>query len=383
MWRQQGTFLFKILLPFAAYQQEWARILTHCTVTLSNGFKEWVQRLTTCGENEHRLAPKAVPPGTAFFHIHIQNALQCLYMTNVPKWLILSGAILVVVLAIGIGYSGFRYYQLSRQFQSTTSTLASTTADLQQVNDAYTNEQAKSRQLGAELAQAQQQNGTFAQQFSQISATVGTLSKLAATDPELLAKYSKVYFLSDNYVPAKLSNIDSSYVFGTKTLQFESEALPFLKAMIDAASASGNTLRAVSTYRSFGTQALLKSSYKVTYGKGTANSFSADQGYSEHQLGTAVDFTTPTLGSAFTPFNNTPEYAWLVDNAYRYGFILSYTKSNPYYVYEPWHWRFVGVKLATMLHAEKQDFYSLDQRTINPYLISLFDPITNPFKVAP
>jgi LAS superfamily LD-carboxypeptidase LdcB len=277
------------------------------------------------------------------------------------------GAVLIVALAVGIAFGGYRYYELSRQFQATDSKLASTTAELQQVNDAYANQQAKGIQLEAELTQAQQQNGTYAQQFSQISTTVGMLSKLAATDPELLAKYSKVYFLSDNYVPAKLSNIDSGYVFGTKLLQFQSEALPFLTSMIDAAHSA----------------AALKSNYKVTYGKGSANSFSADQGYSEHQLGTAIDFTTPTLGSAFTPFDTTPEYAWLISNAYRYGFVLSYPKGNAYYVYEPWHWRFVGVKLASMLHAENHEFYSLDQRAINPYLITIFNPITEPFKAAP
>ncbi len=293
----------------------------------------------------------------------------------------LLGSLLVIVILMGIGcgYGGYRYYHLSTQFQTTTSELASTTAVLQQTTDAYTTEQAKTKQLNAELDAAKKENGTFANQISQISSTVGTLSKLAATDPQLLAKYSKVYFLSDNYVPAKLSDIDPKYIFGTKKLQFESNALPFLTRMIDDANSAvtipPNALRLVSAYRSFGTQATLKSTYKVTYGAGTANAFSADQGYSEHQLGTAVDFTSTTLGDSFSSFNTAPEYTWLIANAYKYGFILSYPKGNLYYVYEPWHWRFVGVKLATMLHAENQQFYTLDQRSINPYLITLFDPI--------
>ena len=129
----------------------------------------------------------------------------------------------------------------------------------------------------------------------------------------------------------------------------------------------------VSAYRSFGEQAALKSSYKVTYGAGTANSFSADQGYSEHQLGTTIDFTTGYLGANFAGFDKSDAYAWLLDNAYKYGFIISYPKTNAYYTYEPWHWRFVGKKLARYLHTTNERFYDLDQRTIDSYLITIFD----------
>ena len=117
----------------------------------------------------------------------------------------------------------------------------------------------------------------------------------------------------------------------------------------------------------------MKSTYKFTYGSGTANAFSADQGYSEHQLGTTVDFTTEAIGGAFAGFDKTSAYTWLNENAYRYGFVLSYPKNNTYYVFEPWHWRFVGVALATRLHSENRNFYDLDQREIDQYLISLFD----------
>ena len=112
----------------------------------------------------------------------------------------------------------------------------------------------------------------------------------------------------------------------------------------------------------------------MTYGAGTANSFSADQGYSEHQLGTAVDFITPgSAGQLSTTFANTPSFRWLTENAYKFGFELSYPATNTYYVYEPWHWRFVGIKLATYLHEHKLNFYDMDQRDIDTYLADLFD----------
>src|SRR5690606_18737682 len=108
------------------------------------------------------------------------------------------------------------------------------------------------------------------------------------------------------------------------------------------------------------------------YGSG-ANAFSADQGFSEHQLGTTVDFTTTGLGGGLQGFGNTPAYQWLVQNAYKYGFVLSYPEDNAYYVFEPWHWRYVGEDLAEDLHDDDQHFYDLPQREIDQYLLHIFD----------
>ena len=110
----------------------------------------------------------------------------------------------------------------------------------------------------------------------------------------------------------------------------------------------------------------------MIYGAG-ANQFSADQGYSEHQLGTALDFATTEIGAGFDGFEKTDAYRWLLDNAYQYGFILSYPQNNNYYQFEPWHWRFVGRDLAKKLSKEDKNFYDLDQREIDEYLISFFD----------
>jgi len=86
-----------------------------------------------------------------------------------------------------------------------------------------------------------------------------------------------------------------------------------------------------------------------------------------------VDFTTLDAGAVFLKFRTDPAYRWLKDNAHNYGFILSYPEENSYYKFEPWHWRFVGVELAKMLHRENKYFYDLDQREIDTYLIKLFD----------
>ncbi|MDP2642068.1 MAG: M15 family metallopeptidase [bacterium] len=215
--------------------------------------------------------------------------------------------------------------------------------------------------------------GSFQGQISSIGQTVGTLEKLAATDEELLKKYSKVYFLNENYVPAKLTDIEKKYVYnGTTNFLIHTQVWPHLKRLLDDANSDGVDLIVASAFRSFDTQASLKSGYKVIYGSG-ANQFSADQGYSEHQLGTSVDFTTSTVGGDFSKFQDNAAYKWLEGNAYKYGFVLSYPEENTYYKFEPWHWRFVGVELATRLQREDKYFYDLDQRDIDAYLIKLFD----------
>lgn len=223
------------------------------------------------------------------------------------------------------------------------------------------------------LQDQKSRNDAIESQVSQISGTVGTLQKLSATDPQLLQKYSRVYFLNENYAPASLTNIDAVYLYDkNKPEQFLSQALPHLASLLSDAARADVTLQVASAYRSFAEQSTLKSAYTTTFGSG-ANRFSADQGYSEHQLGTAVDFAIPVLAPLNLKFASSSAYAWLQANAYKYGFELSYPPKNPYYIFEPWHWRFVGGGLATWLHNNNLNFYDAPQRTINQYLISLFD----------
>ena len=214
---------------------------------------------------------------------------------------------------------------------------------------------------------------SFSSQISSIQGTVGTLEKLSQTDPELLKKYSKVYFLNENYIPETFVKIEPKYTYNsTEDYLFYSKVWPFLQDLMIVAENDKIDIKIISAYRSFGIQSGLKSSYKMIYGSG-ANQFSADQGYSEHQLGTTLDFTTSEIGATFSGFEETPTYQWLLVNAYKYGFVLSYPEDNQYYQFEPWHWRFVGRGLANKLHEEGKKFYDLDQREIDQYLISFFD----------
>lgn len=228
--------------------------------------------------------------------------------------------------------------------------------------------------LTESLDDAKIKNNFLEEQVKGISSAVSILENLNKTDRELIKRYSKVYFLNENYKPFTLINIDQKYLYEkNKPSQIHTNVWPYLQKLLEAAVADNTPLEIISAYRSFGEQAILKSGYTMIYGEGTANQFSADQGYSEHQLGTAVDFTTPALGASFTKLETSTAYKWLNENAYKYGFIISYPKNNSYYRFEPWHWRFVGADLASTLHFNNQYFYDLDQRIIDLYLISIFN----------
>lgn len=276
--------------------------------------------------------------------------------------------LLAVVLVVSIGL-GYKWYESYTAFRLTQGELASTS---EAARVALENAQADNQQLAEALAQEKERNDSFENQINDISGTVGKLDKLSKTDPELLKKYSKVYFLSENYVPRDLLQIPSIYVSDGKDEYIVRQVWPMLQNLLDSAKEDGVTIQITSAYRSFAAQASLKSSYTFTYGSG-ANKFSADQGYSEHQLGTAIDFTSPEIQGRLTGFDKTKAYEWLAKNAYRYGFIISYPKNNSYYQYEPWHWRYVGRDLARFIRQENTYFYKLDQRTLDTYLVSLFD----------
>ncbi|MDB5244317.1 MAG: hypothetical protein JWN18_187 [Parcubacteria group bacterium] len=281
-------------------------------------------------------------------------------------------AMTIGILLLVSGYGFYRVEKLSTQVNTLALALASTTAIFQIALSEATS--TIDIALATERQNIQDKLGEVQDQVGSVTGTVDDLQKLSSIDSQLLAKYSKVFFLSDTYAPARLVEIPATYKYiENAPLQIIPEVLPYVEKMLDAAKDDGVDIYASSAYRSFNTQSALKGQYKVTYGAGTANSFSADQGYSEHQLGTTIDFITTGTGGILEGFDKKPAYQWMVQNAYRYGFVQSYPPGNGYYIYEPWHWRFVGVKLATSLHKSGTFFYQMDQRKIDTYLISLFD----------
>lgn len=299
-------------------------------------------------------------------------------------WKNLFLVLLIIAIVDILGYLAYQNYTLKQErflletdLSKTKQDFASTTTDLMVNIDALKQllSVRNAEKINAEQDIRKQQEivDTMDAQVAFLSSTLGVYKKIANIDRELLEKYSRVYFLNENYTPHYLSTIPALYTYEPKKEKLIStDVWPFLQKMLDDAKTANIDLKILSAYRSFGTQGTLKSAYTVTYGTG-ANKFSADQGYSEHQLGTTVDFTTMKLGASFYSFEKTTSYAWLAENAYKYGFILSYPKKNAYYISEPWHWRFVGKSLALRLHNENKNFYDISQRDINEYLVSIFD----------
>ncbi|MHB1316257.1 MAG: M15 family metallopeptidase [Minisyncoccota bacterium] len=286
-------------------------------------------------------------------------------------------SILFIVL-VSTGYITYKYYDTEKSLQKTRRDLSQKTLEMQSMIDDLTNNLASTTEekiyLKDVLTIVQARNTNFENQIQEISATVGALYKLSQTDEELLQKYSSIYFLNENYTPSALSDINTIYLQRKdKAEKIHTTIKPYLEALLQDINTNGTALTVLSAYRSFGTQTTLKNNYKIQYGTTAANKFSADQGYSEHQLGSTVDFTTPENGENLSKFENTKSYEWLLQNAYKYGFVLSYPKGNKFYQFEPWHWRFVGVELATKLHNENKYFYDLDQREINTYLGKIFN----------
>ena len=113
-----------------------------------------------------------------------------------------------------------------------------------------------------------------------------------------------------------------------------------------------------SGFRSNETQKLIHESYKARNGKESAELYSARAGYSEHETGLAIDVASSVSSKPTgTAFSSTDEYAWLMENAHRFGFIIRYPEGKENftgYRFEPWHLRYVGVEFATKLHSQNQ-----------------------------
>lgn len=304
--------------------------------------------------------------------------MRTFFISTLPSIFLVVSPILFLIIIGGGAYYIYKQdvayktlqAKLAEQTEFTASTTKSLAESVQLIEKNLIETKTASENI---ISNEQTVIAALSQDLQKVTGTVGTLDKLRTIDPELLQKYSKVYFLNEHYIPSSISDINPKYLYDPSVVKkFHTKVLPHLEALIDDANAAAAGLSVRSAYRSFAEQASLKSTYTVTYGTG-ANKFSADQGYSEHQLGTTIDFTTIGLKGQLVGFEKTPAFIWMNQNAHRYGFILSYPKDNSYYVFEPWHWRYVGVGLAIKLHEQGVNFYNMDQRTIDETLLNFFD----------
>ena len=149
-----------------------------------------------------------------------------------------------------------------------------------------------------------------------------------------------------SYVPddLKILNTSSSTYKG---ICLKEEARDAFQLLTTNAEKDGYLIKASSGFRSYKTQEALLNNY-LKNNKTTTSKSVAKPGYSEHQLGVAVDLTGSSIkySSASGIFGTTTESKWLEVHASEYGFIQSYPKGKEDvtgYIYEPWHYRYVGI----------------------------------------
>ena len=163
---------------------------------------------------------------------------------------------------------------------------------------------------------------------------------------------NKVYKLPNNYVPSDLVTISTKYAYGNGP-QLRKEAFDAFVNMFNAAKLENLTIIINSAYRSYEYQNTLYNQYLKNYGQDYTDKYAARPGHSEHQTGLTIDVTT--YGANADNFDKTPVFTWLQNHAHEYGYILRYPKGKENitgYQYESWHYRYLGVELATKVHNE-------------------------------
>ena len=156
-------------------------------------------------------------------------------------------------------------------------------------------------------------------------------------------------FVPPDLVPVREAGLDDDRLL-------TAAAVADLADLIASAAAEGLSFELQSAYRSYEYQQRVFAGWVETLGRDQALLTSARPGHSEHQLGTTLDLRSAG-GPAPWDLDDwalTPEGAWLKENAWRFGFVMSYPKGESEatcYAYEPWHYRWVGRPAAAAVRA--------------------------------
>jgi len=157
--------------------------------------------------------------------------------------------------------------------------------------------------------------------------------------------------------PGSSPNLTLIGTYNSQNRYLDSRAAPFALLMMEAARNDGITLTLVSTFRSIERQTInFLSRYENAISRGLSPDAAFDYtasmiaipGTSEHNAGVAIDFNWID-----ERFDQTETFRWLRDNAHNFGFILRYPRNTTHItgiIYEPWHFRFVGLYHAAKIH---------------------------------
>lgn len=190
------------------------------------------------------------------------------------------------------------------------------------------------------------------------------LEYINSKDEYIYTLLNKQNPIDQGFEPSSLVSIPEKYSRKDKTIYLQNTAMKALEAMFNDMLQDGITDAYIqSSYRSHSYQSMLFNMYienEMANGLSReeaeimANKYSAKPEYSEHRTGLAVDFTTKSIGGAVDDiFETTNTFSWLKENSWKYGFVLRYPKDKENitgYIYESWHYRFVGFEVASIMH---------------------------------
>lgn len=184
---------------------------------------------------------------------------------------------------------------------------------------------------------------------------------------------SKHFALPTTYVPNDLTvpEVPLRLAKSEEQMQIRGIVATDLTALFTDAAKNGLQLEFGSGYRSAAYQKQLYTGYVASMGQAEADRSSARPGHSEHQTGLALDFTRIDGKCHLEEcFGTLEEGIWLAKSAHTYGFVLRYPQNKEQttgYIYEPWHYRYVGKELAAELYRTGtqtlEEFFSLAPAT--------------------
>ena len=172
-------------------------------------------------------------------------------------------------------------------------------------------------------------------------------------DPaNMLVLIKNGFSVPSDYAPSDLRDVNIPYE--SEVGQLRDEAATALENMYKDGLKQGYSIAIKSSYRSYETQLAVYNEYFAMYDAAYAASLVSIPGSSEHQCGLSVDLTSQSvLDGTYGTFGESPDYDWVEENAYKYGFILRFpenTGDKTGATNEPWHFRYVGKEAAKEIH---------------------------------
>ena len=181
------------------------------------------------------------------------------------------------------------------------------------------------------------------------------LTQHRATREWRITLLDTIYMVGRDYAPPRLVSVSRAGIEGSGKVR--PAVINDLAAMARAARQEGAPLRVTSAYRDWSRQKYLYQREVEKFGLELGRQKVARPGHSEHQLGTAIDFASAgssKSGWQYDDWGDTPAGTWIRKNGWKFGFVLSYPEGQTgvtCYIYEPWHYRYVGREMAADIHA--------------------------------